>query len=276
MSSTLSSQEKARFERDGILVLPDQFSTSEVERLRRALDRLQEYGADLTETEVRRGAQFVIAGTRPGGGPRILRVVWCGAAHPELQALGVDRRILGNAAGLLGETAVDQLVSQVHFKEPNDGVEFPPHQDAWNRRYGTELWNGRNHDGDYVQVLLTVDAMTLDNGPLLYVPGSHRWGPLVGDDRRSQVDAVVAERGLTPVLGPPGTLVFFGPFLIHGSRPNQSSGPRRVVINGYARVGVNRRRYHGAGTGIRRVVVGADEHRGRGFVSVGSSTQLRT
>ena len=258
----ISGEDHARFCREGLLVLPGQFDSAELMALTQALDRLRARAENMTVTAVQGGAQFVMKDTGDLGTPSVQRVVWCGAAETVLAALGQDPRILNRAAALLGTSTVDQLINQAHFKEPGDGVDFPLHQDAWNRRYGTDLWNDSFSDGSYVQVLLTVDSMTEENGPLLYVPGSHRLGPLLGADRRAQIDALVARTAPRPVIAEPGTLVFFGPFLIHGSSPNRSASPRRVVINGFARPGVNRRRYHGAGMGVRRQVGLADPSTG--------------
>lgn len=113
--------------------------------MRAACDRLQaeamalghEFGPGAT---LHRGSQFVLGEVASGplrGQPRIDRVVWCGAAEPELLQVGVDPRLLGVAAQVLGTLAMDQLINQVHFKLPYDGVTFPWHQDCRHRRWGT-------------------------------------------------------------------------------------------------------------------------------------------
>lgn len=47
----------------------------------------------------------------------------------------------------------------------------------------------------------------------------------------------------------PGDVAFFHPYSIHGSQPNNSNGPRRVFINGFAYPGANKKKYPGRGTG---------------------------
>ncbi|MEM7675123.1 MAG: phytanoyl-CoA dioxygenase family protein, partial [Myxococcota bacterium] len=274
MRSALSAAEMARFRCDGLVVLPDQFSPAEVEALSEALERLRRRGRDLQQTGVRDGALYVMQPSSTG--PSIHRVVWCGAAEPELAALGRDPRLLNPVGALLECTVVDQLINQAHFKDPQSGVEFPLHQDAWNRRYGTELWRDSSDDGAYIQLLLTIDPMTEDNGPLLYIPGSHRAGALLGDDRRARVDAIAANTPPRPIIAPPGALVLFGPFLVHGSAPNRSPQSRRVMVNGYARTGVNRRHYHGAAFGRRIKIDDSVEHSVAPVVLRDSSSQLRT
>ena len=271
VGALLNADDRARYHREGLLVITDQFSASEIAALRQAFDRLRALSRGLSKTAEACGARFVLS---PDDRVALQRIVWCGAAEPALAALGTDPRILDRAAALLQETVVDQLINQAHFKEPGDGVDFPLHQDAWNRRFGTPLWTDTSPDGGFVQVVLTIDPMTELNGPLMYVPGSHRLGPVLGDERRKRVDAVAAETLPVPVVADPGALIFFGPFLVHGSTPNRSSVSRRVVVNGFARQGVNRRRYHGAGLGVRRVISSRDEDSARRTVEAGISPQL--
>jgi ectoine hydroxylase-related dioxygenase (phytanoyl-CoA dioxygenase family) len=60
------------------------------------------------------------------------------------------------------------------------------------------------------------------------------------------------------VTGAAGSVLFFGPYAIHGSTPNESAVPRRVLINGYAYPGANGRVYPGEGSGrtLRRAARG--------------------
>lgn len=251
-AATVSDAERARFLEEGVLVVRDAFGAGELEVLREAFEGLFARGARLDETADVDGARFVMAPTASGGRPAIQRVVWAGAAEPDLAAVGADPRLVDRACDLLGVDEVDQLINQAHIKRPHDGVCFPPHQDAWNRRHGTELWRDEVGDGSYVQCVLTVDDMREDNGPLTYVPGSHREGPILGEDREDRVAELCARTPLVPLVVPAGALIFFGPFLIHGSAPNVGETSRRILVDGYARPGVNRRRYPGAGLGVRR------------------------
>lgn len=242
---------RAALETDGYWVWPSAFAEAELHPAREAFARLERRAKAELTTFDGDGARFVLEPSAERA-VALQRVVWCGGVEPELLTLGLDPRVLGLAMDLLGETEVDQLVNQAHFKRPRDGVGFPMHQDAWNRRWGSPLWLDRNPDGDYLQVLLTIDEMRFDNGPLLVAPASHRYGPLVGEKRRAQLDAVIRAHPPEAVVAPPGSLVFFGPFLVHGSEPNGGMHPRRVLVNGFARTGVNRRVYPGAGLGRRR------------------------
>ncbi|MBT8077568.1 MAG: phytanoyl-CoA dioxygenase family protein, partial [Gammaproteobacteria bacterium] len=58
------------------------------------------------------------------------------------------------------------------------------------------------------------------------------------------------ERAVT-ITAQPGDTLFFGPYTAHASFENNSDHYRRVLINGFASPGANRRDYPGAGVGRR-------------------------
>ena len=248
----LDARQIRRFFEVGYLILEDVFSPPEVERMRRAFHRLEGRAGGLDETCEVEGARFVL--DREAGGVRIHRVVWCGAVEPELERIGADPRLLGLASRLLGSATVSQLINQAHFKLPGDGVAFPWHQDSTHRRYGGPEWRDVNGRGSYVQTVLAVDDVTAENGPIELIPGSCRVGHLglrPGDPLPEQVSDIA--RPVAPTMRA-GSVMLFGPYTFHASRPNRSTRPRRVLINGYAYPGANLRVYPGSGTGVTRRV----------------------
>lgn len=235
-----------RFYSDGYVVLRGVFREREIDVLRRAFSRLERSAANLGDTRDHRGSRFVLD-RDPDGSVRIRRIVWCAGAEPVLGAFGSDRRLLRPAAELLGSDALDHLICQAHFKLPGDEVEFPWHQDSRHRRYGTAEWSDVNGRGSYVQTVLAIDPVRADNGPLRLIPGSCRWGHVdEGDDRlATRIDP---RESIAPDMDP-GDVLLFGPYTVHGSSANRSPRPRRILINGFAYPGANRRVYPGCGTG---------------------------
>lgn len=246
---TLDAARIAAFFEAGFVVLRRVFDPDEVARAAAAFDRLLAMARGLDGTVMHRGSQFVVS-RRPDGEPRIHRVVWCGAAAPELARLGRHPRLVSAAARLLGADQVVQLINQAHFKLPGDEVAFPWHQDSTHRRYGTPLWRDVNGRGSFVQTAVAIDPMTPDNGPLRFIPGSGAAGHIAPDPTTGALppDAFDPADAVTLTLDP-GDAVLFGPYVVHGSDPNRSPHPRRLFINGFASPGANRRLYPGAGTG---------------------------
>ena len=240
---SLSPDEIQTFYEGGFFVKRGLFAAGEVDAVRAALERLYATAQTLTATGDHDGAFFAL-GVRPEGPVVVQRVVWAGGAEPGLLDLSQDPRLVEPALALLGTQSCEQLLCQAHYKMPNDGVAFDWHQDIQHRDKGNDTWRDTNGRGSYVQTILLVDDMTEENGPLEFLPIA-----AVGVDAAGRIDntkPVDTSRAI-PVTGRAGDVLYFGPYAVHGSTPNQSSKPRRVLINGYAAPGANKRYYPGRG-----------------------------
>lgn len=242
----LSDAEKKAFQDGGFFVRRGLFREDEVRRTRESLERLYATAQTLRATGDHDGAFFALG--VPAAGPVIVqRVVWAGGAEPGLLTLSEDARLVAPALELLGTTHCEQLLCQAHYKMPNDGVAFDWHQDIQHRDKGGDTWRDVTGRGSFVQTILLVDDMTEENGPLEFLPKDAAVldgvGRLIKEDGRVRVDASRA----VSVTGRAGDVLFFGPYAVHGSTPNTSFAPRRVLINGYAAPGANKRYYPGRG-----------------------------
>lgn len=240
-------------DRDGYAVVRGLLGPPEVAALAEAFEALVATARMLPGTTDLGGARFVVEPSPF----RLHRVVWAGGASPTIEAFGGDPRFLRLAAEVLGVEPVVQLIQQAHFKLPGDGVGFDWHQDASNRRYGSEEWTDVDGRGSFVQIAVAIDPMSADNGGLRFVPGTHRLG-FVADPASGALPAaaVDASRAVAAVLAP-GDAVVFGPFVIHGSGANRGTIPRRLFLQGYATPGANRRTYPGCGLGVTRRLAAA-------------------
>jgi hypothetical protein len=259
----LSAVQETQFFHHSFVLLPGLFRTDEVEIVRAAFDRLMATAQRVRVTGDYDGAYFVLK-DRPSGDVAVQRVVWAGGAEPALLSLSADPRLVDVALQLLGTATCEQLLCQAHYKMPHDGVSFDWHQDIQHRDKGAGTWRDVNGKGSFVQTILLVDDMRLDNGPLLFLPDDAvtkdaRGRMLAGHDTALPMpapaphdkDATVAVIDVTravPVIGKAGDVLVFGPYAVHGSRSNTSSSSRRVLINGYAAPGANARVYPGRGS----------------------------
>jgi len=238
----------------GYCILPDLFNPNEIQQISTAFDRLQSKAETLRRSQLFEGSSFVLEDLK--NRVRIHRVVWAGASESVLLKFGADSRLVSSAAQIMGCDHVQQLINQAHFKLPGDGVVFDWHQDYQHRNKKTGDWQDINGRGSYVQTLLAIDDIDKDNAPVMFIPGAHKMGPLDfggdGYDRapnqkliQQQVDVSQA----TPAIMKAGSVIFFGPYTVHGSFANESNKARRVFINGYAYPGANNRIYPGEGSG---------------------------
>lgn len=120
--------------------------------------------------------------------------------------------------------------SKINSKQPGAATEVKFHQDFLFQPHSNE---------DLIAVLFFLDDVTLDNGPLEVVPGSHR-GPMYdhwhdGVYTGAVAADVVAEHKpkAVPVYGAAGSACLMHTRLLHGSAPNLSDQPRTLFISEY-------------------------------------------
>ena len=240
--SFVTVDESSQFFSRGFFVRPKLFTQPEIAEIRAQFTAALAQARNYSQTTLANDSQFVVSGQR------VERIVWVCGVQPQLKKFAQDKRIVKVASSLLGSNEVVQLICQAHYKEPGDEVSFPWHQDSQNRGYGTAGWQDINGRGSYVQSLIAVDPTPIESGPLCFIPNTVASGHLALDQAENYA-RWIDESKAEPVILAPGDTVFFHPFAIHGSRPNQSQHSRQVFINGFAYPGANRRQYPGCGIG---------------------------
>ena len=140
-----------------------------------------------------------------------------------------DNRALDAVAQLIGPN-VEYNNSKINAKHPGSATEVKYHQDFMFQPHTNE---------DLIAVLYFLDDVTLENGPLKVVPGTHRgdlfdhWhdGVYTGTVSAEVEAAHVAEA--VPVYGPAGSACLMHTRLLHGSAPNNSDEPRTLLVCEY-------------------------------------------
>ena len=249
----LDTQAIDQFYEEGYTLVPNVFDRKQLKIASEAFDRLKERADKLAETCVVDNSQFVLERTTGPYGRNevcIHRIVWCEGAEPTLGRLGRQSTIVQMAADILGSDDMVQLINQAHFKLPGDGVRFDWHQDCLHRRYGTDEWRDTNGRGSFLEVIIAIDPMTEENGALEIIPYSCKEGPLpVEPETRRLLPGSFDPSDAITLTMEPGSALLLGPYTIHGSGPNESDGPRRAFLNGFASPGANARIYPGCGKG---------------------------
>lgn len=230
----LTQDQLDTFDRDGFLILPSLFSRAEVDVLLEALEEplTEDCPENFRETES--GAVRTAMGLHLRS-PVYARLV----RHP---------RFVEPAIQLAGERLYVQQV------KVNAKVAFTGEVWQWHYDFATH----HNEDGVPEPLALNLhvflDDVTEFNGPLWFIPGSHRHGappasldtqttsyPLWCVDRET-VARLIDAGGLTSATGAAGTALIFGDCLVHASPPNMSPWHRRIfslilnpVANAYRR-----------------------------------------
>ena len=242
------------------------FRADEVAGMRACFDELEQIASALPETAPHGGSYFVLG--KKNGRQIIQRVVWAGGCQRYLLEVGKDPRLTVPCAQLLHSDAMDHLLNQAHYKRPRDGVKFDWHQDIQHRDKGDGTWADVNGCGSFVQTVIVLDEMTPASGPILFMPGSSKWGRvnIANHDCDNPYQATtrlpdLCNEDAVTIAAQPGDTLFFGPYTAHASFENTSDRYRRVLINGYASPGANRRDYPGDGAGRRLMVAGRQSTR---------------
>jgi len=216
----LREEQLETFEREGWLYLPSCFSGDEVQVL---LDELPGIFA-LEREEVWR---------EKTGAPRTAF-----AAHTYNDAfarLGRHPRLIEPVMQILGGP-VYMHQFKINAKAPFEGAVWQWHQD-----YGTWSRDDDMPEPRAMNIAVFLDEVSAVNGPLMYIPGSHRHGVLeAGHDTATTsyplwtlanetVARLAAEGGIVAPTGPAGSLVMFHGNLVHASPPNISPFRRTIV-----------------------------------------------
>ena len=216
----LAGEQLDALDRDGFLILPDVFSGAEVEMLRSRLPALvsQDHPGNIIEQSSGEVRTTMGLHLRDDVFARLVR-------HP---------RLVGPALQVLGEPVYVQQV-KVNVKAAFSGEIWQWHYDfaTHHEEDGVPLPKALN-------LHIFLDDVSEFNGPLYFVPGSHKGGahgatldvettsyPLWVCDT-SKVADLVGDRGLVSAKGPKGTVLIFHDTLVHGSPNNMSPWDRAI------------------------------------------------
>ena len=217
----LSAGELDRFHEEGFLILPALFSPAEVAMLIRPLQRI--FGEDVPQNfrEMKSGQ------VRTAMGLHLRDEVYANIArHP---------RLVEPATQILGESDLYVQQTKVNAKPAFAG-------EVWQWHY--DFATHHHEDGVPAPLALNLhlflDDISEFNGPLWFIRGSHKKGPVPAalDVETTSyplwcvdhvtVSGLVAEGGIVSAKGPAGTAMIFGDLLVHGSPPNMSPWDRRI------------------------------------------------
>jgi len=216
----LTDEQIRQFHEEGWLFLPETFSPEEVAVLRAE-------------------AEGIYAANRPeiwrekSGAPRTAF-----AAHTYNEAfrlLGAHPRLVEPVEQIFGEKLY------MHQFKINAKAAFTGDVWQWHQDYGTWLRDDGMPEPRAMNISVFLDEVMPINGPLMLIPRSQKHGNLAAghdvsttsyplwtlDD--AEVTALVAEGGIVAPTGKPGGVLLFHGNLVHGSAPNITPYPRKIV-----------------------------------------------
>ena len=209
-----------QFQREGYLFLPECFSADEATVLREAAHDV--FALDREEV------------WREKSG--VARTAFAAHTYNEaFRRLGRHPRLVEPVKQLLdGDVYMHQY--KVNAKAAFDGDVWQWHQD-----FGTWHRDDQMPEPRAMNIAVFVDDVTVANGPLMFIPGSHTSGvyeaghdlestsyPLWTLDRET-MSRLADEGGIVAPLGPAGSVLMFHSNLVHASPSNISPWHRTIV-----------------------------------------------
>jgi ectoine hydroxylase len=231
----LTPEQVAQFERDGYLFFPSLFTAAEIEVLTDEVPRL--YEMRRPENVREKGSDAVRTNF---------------AAHLYSQPfarLARHPRMVEPVVQLFDE-AVYMHQFKINGKMAFDGDVWQWHQD-----YGTWVNDDLMPEARAMNVAIFLDEVNEFNGPLMFIPGSHRQGVIAaGHDTSTTsyplwtidhetIAQLVAQGGIVAPKGPAGSMILFHGCLVHASTSNLSPWNRVSVYLSLCAVSNHIRRF---------------------------------
>ena len=223
------------FDRDGYLFFPSFFSRDEIQVLLDEVPRLY--------------AQYRPENVREKGSDAV-RTNFAAHLYSEPFArLARHPRMVEPVMQLFGESVY------MHQFKINGKAAFEGDVWQWHQDYGTWHRDDLMPEARAMNVAIFLDEVNEFNGPLMFIPGSHKAGVLpAGHDTsttsyplwtldRDAIAALVAKGGIVAPKGPVGSMILFHGCLVHGSNANLSPWNRVAVYLSLCAVSNHIRRF---------------------------------
>lgn len=213
---TLHAETIARFQQDGFVKTTDVLNTAELNQYTCAVD---------AEVAHRTAADSRPVSDKSTYEQSFIQCMRLWETSADVRPLSCHAGLAGMAAQLLGIDSVRLWQDQALYKE-SGGRETTAHQDETFWPIGA---------APLVSAWIPFDAITIHNGAMAYVPGSHKAGSLrtVDITHRSEPYDILSDpklRGQKPlwVDVDPGSVVWHDGFTVHQASANESPDTRRV------------------------------------------------
>ena len=231
----LSPEQLAQFDRDGYLFFPGRFTPAEMKPLTDEVPRL--YAMERPENVREKGSRSVRTNF---------------AAHmysKPFAKLGRHPRMIEPVEELFGEKLY------MHQFKINGKAAFDGDVWQWHQDYGTWRADDQMPEARAMNVAIFLDEVNEFNGPLMFIPGSHKLGVLDAEHDVSTtsyplwtinhdvITKLVDRGGIVAPQGPAGSMILFHGCLVHASTSNLSPWNRVSVYLSLCAVSNHIRRF---------------------------------
>ena len=218
----LTNEQRASYEKNGLLLVENVLSQSELARIRQITEELTEASRNVSESN---DVYELEQGHGPDN-PRLTRIKLPHKQHPFFWELLTQSKVTQVLNDLLGPDTT-LLTSKLNTKAPGGGAAVEWHQD----------WAFYPHTNDDLLAFgVMLEDVDEENGPLMVVPGSHT-GPVLSHHANGVFcgaidpdDPLFEKNKVVSLVGKAGSMTVHHARLLHGSAPNMSDRARRILF----------------------------------------------
>ena len=226
----LTKDQVQAYRTDGYLLIENVLNAQELATVRQVTDDL--VAASHTVTE--HNHIYDLEPTHTPDQPRVRRIKEPHNVHPAFREIAFSKKIAEILTPLIGTTSgIRYQTGKLNMKAAGYGAAVEWHQD----------WAFYPHTNDDLAGDRALSRrLGPDNGPLMVIPGSHRWpisdhhidGVFCGaiDPATAGIDFSKA----VMLTGPAGSMTIHHVRMVHGSALNTSGRPRRLLLFQYTAV----------------------------------------
>ena len=218
----LTPDQKAFYEENGYLVLPDRIPPEILQNIRDEIAKYQEQARGLTESS----DQIDLEDSHTTEDPRVRRIKLPHTHNKVMRDLMYSDHVLAPARDLIGP-ALRLHTTKLNMKMGGYGAAVEWHQDF--------AFYPHTND-DVLAIAVIIDDMASENGPLMVFPGSHKHP--INDHHVNGVFAGAMDlaacgydiKDAVELTGPAGSISIHHGRIVHGSALNVSDRDRRLLF----------------------------------------------
>src|SRR5579862_2408268 len=232
--TALTEAQMARFHEEGYIVLPALFNGEEVRQMRAAADSMLNLVLN-SSLALKRKSGRLTWGLQADGSQHVKKIQPVNDLSEYLTEVSNDERLLGPMRQIMGYEPI-LMEEKLNYKQPLNhniaGIEIPELDDHWPIHSDWAYFKSQNYPQDILSSAVSLDECSPENGPLHVWPGTHKsFVDQHSVDIGLEVDLnVIAPNCGVDILAPAGTVMIFHALLVHNSRHNTTSSPRRLMI----------------------------------------------
>ncbi len=222
MTDQLSLEQVKKYEKDGYIIIDNVIDKVILDKIKLATDKIVENASWINKSN----DQYDLADNHSKSKPSIRRIKQPQNFDNTFKELLFYPSVIDKVTSLLGNN-FRLHNGKLNMKSPSAGDLVDWHQD----------WAFYPHSNDDVLAVgIMLDDMTPENGPVLFVPGSHKGktynhhhnGYFAGaiNIKKEKVDI----SNVVEVIGKAGSITIHHARLLHASKPNNSNNMRRFLL----------------------------------------------